>query len=219
MLWDALDRALEESEADIVSHIAAVEVEDKETGIEKQFVTAFEAKLPKGFCRKESSIDDFGGKQFFLGRKKAQVDCYIPELKMAIEFKAIRLPRIKHNELYYISQIAADILRLRSATKLKSALAVLFAYGPLVEGTTTKNQLYRAFHNNSLFVDTSIAKILRDDEDSGQHCRRARLFGWNKPWTERGCPPGVTVKRTKRIGAICIDCDPGSRIPAWCFPN
>jgi hypothetical protein len=116
--------------------------------------------------------------------------------------------------------LASDSFRIRSCNELKSGYIVVFVYGPLVEGTKSKLQLYQAFRNG-LFVDLTIAKQKiaankRVPEEWPLHCRRASNLGWDSAWSGRSLPSGVVVARTEKIGAICVECEPGKPIPKNC---
>jgi hypothetical protein len=190
--------------------------------IEKKFSESFQAELKVASAdpvKTEVPLKLLGGKPFWPGTTRGSVDIYLPTMKLGIECKAVRLPRNKDTELFDISQLASDALRIRSCAELHHGYIVIFVYGPLVLGTTSESQLYRAFHNG-LFVDLTIAKQMiaagKGKAEWPLHCRRAAKLGWGSVWSGRSLPSEVVVKRTENVGAICIDCKPGTPIPRNC---
>lgn len=224
-IWNELGQSLRENEEKIITHINTVHATNRRTKIESVFATSFLGRFHKNDYRTEVEGSDFGIKNWFPGhRVNTRLDCFFPYEGLAIEFKAGRIPRNYGNELYDISQVASDIMRLRDSRhpSIEAGYIILFVYGPLVEGTSSRLELYRAVHHSYL-VDYLIGRGdglgPRDEIAQKAHCARCELLGWNRPWTGRALPPGCIVKRTSRIGAICIDCEPGARIPKSCWAD
>jgi hypothetical protein len=215
-IWTVLNRSLRENERDILTHIAAMRALKRSGGIESRFAKSFLDCLGARF-ETEIRTATLGTSNYFGSRPSGRVDCFIPEVGLAIEFKVGRLPRKAGNELFDISQVAADVLRMRAAS-VAYAYLIVFVYGPLVQDADSKLSLYKAFHN-AYFVDYSAAKAragtapIWSNEHYHAHMTRARALGWHKPWVDRKLPSNCLVFKTENVGAICLDCLPGTSIP------
>lgn len=120
-------------------------------GLEKRCADAFCAALPKGTSRREVDLNEVGGRQLFADKKRGSLDCLLEASRLGIEFKTMRLPRVKGmgqaGALYDVGQLTADYARLADATNLNGAWVIAFLYGPGVAAASSDGELYRMVHN------------------------------------------------------------------------
>ncbi len=203
-LRDALGRAMSISEDEICKHIADVEAEKRAGGIERVFADAFHKQLPSGSFYSEVPVGQIGAKNYWEERIGGRVDCSFPEIGVALEYKAVKMPRRKSDCLFDVGQLVKDYLRLRNAEKLECGFVVVFVYGNAIKEISLQ-RLYQEFHNQ-MFVDVSIARDkglidLRDIEG-----RAIRELGWVSAWPEAKPPESIFVTKSGPIGAVCIPC-------------
>ncbi len=131
------------------------------------------------------------------------MDCFVPELEMAIEYKAVRMPRLK-SELFDLGQLIGDYRRLaNSGQNVRMAFVVVFAYGKVLQAMT-KRRAYKELHNQ-LFVDfSSASKLNRDHLGDKGFVHAVRDLGWNQPYTDRNLPKHVFIAIGTQTTAVAF---------------
>jgi len=196
--------ALARGEAGIIRHIRAKTAIKRTGGIERAFSIQFEAELPKSTFTRERPLSLIGAVNEWEDREGGRIDCHITDSNTAIEYKALRMPRIRPNIRWDVGPLAADWWRLAKATKVDRAYLIVFAYGPLVSNTTT-GHLYKNFHNQ-MFVDLTLARQEGQVDFRNDFDRRLFKLGWEAPHPNAKIPPWAVVVLGKNVGAIAIDC-------------
>jgi hypothetical protein len=204
-----LVRALEVRQAEICAHIENVQAKCLTTAIEAVFVNAFESELKSARIKREVQLDVIRTKSYYEGRKTGRLDCYLPDLRTAFEYKAVRLPRRHSNCLsgarYDIGQLLADYLRLSRARNLEAGYVIAFVYGPLVSDAQSPGKLYRTFHNQ-MFVDFNVADGDSKIASRGIVRQAFRKLKWDTGWGTARAPTWAMAVKVGSLGAICIDC-------------
>lgn len=165
---------------------------------------------------KQRTCEDIGSFNYMRRSDRGFVDLVLPltgEPVSAFEFKAVRMPRIKADCCFDISQISSDYLRLANATKISRGWIIAFVYGPLVDDATSTGDLLRRFHNQ-MFIEFTLSVAtgkLGDDWGSEQIVACEKL-GWASPMVGAKNEDhrfGVLAKadlrgKTRSIGAVCF---------------
>jgi hypothetical protein len=201
--------ALMAKQDEICTHIKTIQNEGRRKGIEAAFARAFEAERPHANILRQRPPAAIDTESYYPGRKGVLLDCFLPDLCVALEYKAVRLPR-QHSDnvsgaLYDIGQLASDYLRLNRARKLKFGYVIAFVYGPLVLDAQSPSKLYRTFHNQ-MFVDFSVAKDNEDECLTKHRLEACKDLTWDSAHGESRSPEWVGAVKVGSLGAICIDC-------------
>lgn len=189
----------------IVSHIDAVQAEEKYTDIEKTFSRYFVSALEDAHTECRGS--DLGVGAAYKGRQSSRFDIALGKSRRgpfhtAFELKAVRMPRRNEKGLLFdIGQIDVDFRKLQGA-EISSGWIVAFVYGPLVDDCRTDGELLRLFHRQ-MFVDVSLCS-------QKQRNHRIECFeslGWTGPQSRPNKHRFAALYRpsgsTKALGAVC----------------
>ncbi|WP_158686911.1 hypothetical protein [Rhizobium leguminosarum] len=198
-----LDQALQANAEAICSHIKTVMQHGRTTGIEAVFAGAFHEQLDSKRIdwKPELPLHVVGVEQRYHNRTHGRVDCLIAGSATALEYKAVRMPRVQSSPKFDLGQILADYMRLRSGSGLDYAYLVIFFYGPIVSDCSSPGSLYRRFHNQ-MFVDQELARqtnqLSADEEEAIVDLR------WAKAWGEPQPPKFAAAALHGDIGVVCV---------------
>jgi hypothetical protein len=180
-LKDTIQSALFDNIDDIVGWIDDQDSIEKTGGIEAVFSNAVVARLPID-RRCEVDLSEIGAASAIRDRHKGRLDCFIPSLDAALEFKAVRLPRRKSKGLkgarFDIGQIVADY------------------------HASSSKELMRIFHNQ-MYVDLMIAR------GDNQYSKKEKIWesfeamGWHKPMANIEKSKNAFAIKVSSVGAIC----------------
>ncbi|MBB4437367.1 MULTISPECIES: hypothetical protein [Rhizobium] len=198
-----LDQALQANAEAIKAHITNVLQQGRTTGIEAAFASAFHKQLNSKRInwKPELSLDDVGVEQRYHGRTRGRVDCLIAGSATALEYKAVRMPRMQPSPKFDLGQILADYMRLASGTGLEYAYLVIFMYGPIASDCSSPGSLYRRFHNQ-MFVDQDLAR--QTNQLSGAEAEATVQLGWDKAWGKAQPPEFAAAALRGEIGMVCV---------------
>lgn len=203
-----LRKVINSEQSDILRHIAGQEKKNRTGGIEGIFARALNKALPSS-RRLELDLRAIGATTTVEGRSGGRIDCYIPESRTAIEYKAVRMPRTKSQGLsgvrFDIGQLIGDFERLRFAKDLDRGWIIVFVYGPLVGDARSDRDLYRRFHNQ-MFIDLTLAVNDHQYDRETDIWTSFKELGWTEPCAVYEASQARFGLKIGSLGAICINC-------------